>query len=165
VLFGTEKFWKYIQHQEFFLETDNQALSWLLSHPRQLGKIGRWVVKISKLKFRVRHIRGTQNVVDDMLSRMFEAPNSEVPNQVDCPLALTSFPLAFHEVGKLHREDALLADIVTKLERGDKVGNYSLSKGILTVGPIKGGVANLRFLPPRFLLCSRIFMSRRCVVT
>jgi hypothetical protein len=45
VLFGTE-FRKYTEHQEFILETDNQALSWLLSHPRQLGKIDRWVVKI-----------------------------------------------------------------------------------------------------------------------
>ena len=27
VLFGTEKFRKYIKHQEFILETDNQALS------------------------------------------------------------------------------------------------------------------------------------------
>jgi hypothetical protein len=33
VLFGTEKFRKYIEHQEFILETDNQALSWLLSYP------------------------------------------------------------------------------------------------------------------------------------
>jgi hypothetical protein len=53
VLFGTEKFRKYIEHQEFILETDNQSLSWLLSHPWQLGKIGHWVVKISALKFQV----------------------------------------------------------------------------------------------------------------
>jgi len=36
VLFGTEEVRKYIEHQEFILETDNQALSWLLSHP------GKW---------------------------------------------------------------------------------------------------------------------------
>jgi len=59
VLFGTKKFRKYIKHQEFILEMDNLALPWLLSHPWQLGKIGRWVVKISMLKFQVRHIRGT----------------------------------------------------------------------------------------------------------
>ena len=80
VLFGTEKFRKYIEHQEFILETDNQALSWLLSHPRQLGKIGCWVMKISTLKFQVRHIRGTQNIVADTLSQMFEALPPEAPN-------------------------------------------------------------------------------------
>jgi hypothetical protein len=73
VLFGTEKFRKYIEHKEFILEMDNQPYSWLLSHPRQLGKTGRWVVKISALKFQVRHIRGTQNIVSDTLSRMYES--------------------------------------------------------------------------------------------
>jgi hypothetical protein len=58
VLFGIEKFRQYLEHAEFLLKTDNQALSWLLSHPRQLGKIGRWVVRISYLKFKVKHIRG-----------------------------------------------------------------------------------------------------------
>jgi hypothetical protein len=70
VLFGTEKFRKYIEHQEFTMETDNQALCWLLSHPRQLGNIGRSVVKISALKFQVRHIKGTQNIVADTFSKM-----------------------------------------------------------------------------------------------
>ena len=52
VLFGTEKFLKYLEHRDFILETDNKDLSWLLSHPRQLGKIGRWIAKISALNFR-----------------------------------------------------------------------------------------------------------------
>jgi hypothetical protein len=37
VVFGTE-FRKYIEHQEFIVETDNQALTLLLSHPRQSGE-------------------------------------------------------------------------------------------------------------------------------
>jgi hypothetical protein len=131
VLFGTEKFRKYIEHQDFILETDNQALSWLLSHPRQLGKIGRWVVKISALKFQVRHIRGMQNIVADTLSRMFEAPLSEAHEPEICHLTLTSFPLAFQELGQLQREDTVLADIIAKLERGDNIPNYSFSRGTL----------------------------------
>jgi thiaminase len=78
--FATEKFRKYIEQQEFILQTDNQALSRLLSHSRQLGKIGRWMAKISALKFQVRHIRGKQNIVADTLSRLFEAPKHEAPN-------------------------------------------------------------------------------------
>jgi hypothetical protein len=95
VLFATEKFRKYIEPQEFILETDNQALSWLLSHPHQLRKIGRWVAKISALKFQVRHTRGKQNILADTLSYMFEAPLREAPNLEVCYLTLTSFPLAF----------------------------------------------------------------------
>jgi hypothetical protein len=129
LLFATEKFRKYIEHQEFILETDNQALSWLLSHPRQLGKIGRWVAKISALTFQVRHIRGMQNNVADTLSRMFEAPLLEAPNPEVCNLTLTAFPLAFREQGKLQREDPVLADVIAKVESGHNVPNYSLSKG------------------------------------
>jgi hypothetical protein len=131
VLFGTEKFRKYIEHQEFILETDNQALSWLLSRPRQLGKIGRWVVKISALKFQVTHIRGTQNIVADTLSRMFEAPLPEAPKSEICHLTLTAFPLAFQELGQLQRQDTVLGDIIAKLERDDNVQNYSFSRGTL----------------------------------
>jgi hypothetical protein len=60
VVFALDKFRHYIEHQEFLLDTENQALSWLLNHPRQVGKIGRWIVKISSFKFRVQHIGGTQ---------------------------------------------------------------------------------------------------------
>jgi hypothetical protein len=130
VLFGTEKFRKYIEHQEFILETDNQALSWLLSQPQQLGKIGHWVLKLSVLKVQVRHIRRMQNIVADTLSRMFEAPPPEAPNLEVCHLTVTAFPLAFQELGQLQREDPVLASIIAKLERGD-VWNYSLSKGTL----------------------------------
>ena len=33
-VFGFDKFRKYLEHQEFLLETNNQALSWLLAHSR-----------------------------------------------------------------------------------------------------------------------------------
>jgi hypothetical protein len=67
VLFGLEKFRPYLEHVEFDLETDNQALMWCLSHPRQLGRRARWVIRLSSFKFRAHHIRGTQNVVADAL--------------------------------------------------------------------------------------------------
>jgi hypothetical protein len=101
VLFGTEKFRKYLEHQEFILETNNQVLSWLLAHPRQLGKIDRWVTKISALKFEVHHIRGTQNFMADTLSRMFETPPQEENIQARCHLVLTDFPLAFQDLVNL----------------------------------------------------------------
>jgi hypothetical protein len=87
--FGTVKFRKYVEHQEFVLETDNQALSWLLVHPRQLGKIGRWKAKKTAIKFEVRHDRGTQNIVADALSRMFEIPPLEGAVQEQCSVILT----------------------------------------------------------------------------
>jgi len=132
-----EKFHKYIEYQDFILETDNQALSWLLSHPRQLGKIGRWVVKISAIKFEVRRVRGTQNIVADTLSRMFDSHASDLANQIESHLVLTEFPLAFQELGQLQQKDPTLAGIVAQLEKGDMVDGYRLSKGILYCRPTK----------------------------
>jgi hypothetical protein len=69
---------------------------------------------------------------------MFESSSLEVPNHVTCHLALTAFPLAFQDLGQLQRQDSVLADIIAQLERGDKVENYSLSKGNLYCFSIKG---------------------------
>jgi len=137
VLFGTEKFHKYIEHQDFILETENQALSCLLSHLCQLRKIGRWAVKISALKFEVRHVRCMQNIVTDTLSRKFELHPSDSANQVESHLVLTEFPLAFQELAQLQWEDSTLAGIVAQLVKGYMVDSYTLSKSILYCHPRK----------------------------
>jgi hypothetical protein len=120
--------------REFLLETDNQALSWLLSHPRQLGKIGRWVARISALKFEARHIRGTQNIVADTLSRMFEVPREEEELLVPCLVTLVDFPLAFQDWKQLQQQDPELRDIIHKIEQGQKLPRYHLGKGVLYWG-------------------------------
>ena len=67
----------YLEHNEFDLETDNQALSWVLARPRKSGRLARWVVRISQFKFVPRHIRSSQNVVADSLTRMYESQLSK----------------------------------------------------------------------------------------
>lgn len=62
-LFETNKFQPHSEQAQFLLQTDNQALSWLLSHSQQLSKTGQWIIKMSSLKFKVQHIYGMQNVV------------------------------------------------------------------------------------------------------
>ncbi|KAG8235891.1 hypothetical protein J437_LFUL010121 [Ladona fulva] len=53
---AVDKFKEYIQVMPFHLYTDNEALTWLFSHPKQLGKIGRMVLKLSTYKFTVHHV-------------------------------------------------------------------------------------------------------------
>jgi hypothetical protein len=72
VLFGLNKFRAYLEHVECDLEMDNQALMWCLSHPRQPGRIARLVIRLSAFKSEVHHIRGSQNVIADALSRMYD---------------------------------------------------------------------------------------------
>jgi hypothetical protein len=57
--FGIEKFIFFLEHREFILQANNQTLSWPLSHSRQLEKIGKSVVKISCMKFKVLQAGGT----------------------------------------------------------------------------------------------------------
>ncbi|PNF16566.1 hypothetical protein B7P43_G07188, partial [Cryptotermes secundus] len=100
VRFGLEKFRPYLEHLEFDLQTDSQALTSCLSHPRQLGRIGRWVVRLSSFKFNVQHIRGTQNVITDALSRMYD-PSAEKPV---CSLLL-DFRVLFEDFAAHQRRD------------------------------------------------------------
>lgn len=138
VVFGMDKFRRYLEHKEFLLETDNQALSWLLAHPRQLGKIGRWVVQISSFKFKVQHIRGTDNVIADTLSRMFHEDNSTPSLSVPCQSVLMQFPMAFTDILTHQRNDPEWAPILTDLEAGQSRLPYFLHKGVLCCRPQRG---------------------------
>jgi hypothetical protein len=69
VVHGCETYRQYLEHKEFDLFTDNQALAWLLRHAKELGRIGRWVLRLAAYKFRVSHISGWANVVADCLTR------------------------------------------------------------------------------------------------
>ena len=131
VVYALDKFRRFLEHTEFLLETDNQALSWLLAHPRQLGKIGRWVVKISSFKFKVQHIRGTQNVVADALSRMFSQP-SEAHSEQPCSVLL-DFLLAFTDVLPHQLNDEELGPIIQDLKEGNVQAPYFLSKKSLSL--------------------------------
>jgi hypothetical protein len=126
VLFGLEKFRAYVKHVEFDLETDNQALMWCLSHPRQLGRIARWIVRISSFKFVVHHIRGTQNVIADTLSRMYEGMEPLPVSPI-----LVEFPMLYDDIGTHQRSDPALCSVIDRLSSGEDIREYSLAKGIL----------------------------------
>lgn len=78
------KFNQYLQLKPFLLITDNQALCWILSHKRKLGKLSRWVEQLMSLDFYTEHCRSKENPVSDYLSRQetIENPDSCV-NKVE----------------------------------------------------------------------------------
>lgn len=78
VVYSFRKFHCYLEHNEFKLFTDNNALAWVLTHFRKLGKIGRWCEEILSLKFTVTHIKGKFNVLADFLSRNFESEDCNI---------------------------------------------------------------------------------------
>ena len=129
VLFAVEKFRLYIEHVEFDLETDNLALSWCLARPRKTGRLARWAVRLSAFKYVPHHIRGSDNVVADALSRMFD-PAEEPDKVVTAPLVV-NFPLAFADLSSHQAQDPQLSQIISKLEAGSPVGKYSFKQGVL----------------------------------
>lgn len=165
ILFALDKFKPYLEHREFLLECDNQSLTWLLNHPKQLGRIGRWILKISTFKFQVKHIRSSQNIFADALSRMFNVDDlncdSNNANEVmidqskttdgvkETNAILTDFPLAFNSIASHQRLDARLLPIIEDLEKGNSSEKFILSKGVLCCR-IKNS-SNLRVVPPDVL--------------
>lgn len=141
VLFSVERFRMFIEHVEFLLETDCQALSWVLGSPRKIGRIARWGIRLSAFKFKARHIRGTENSVADALSRMFDVNDDlrvdekeEAEIQKDdfniCAI-LSELPFAFHCLQKSQRTDEHLGPIIEEFEKGNKVKGFLFKKGVL----------------------------------
>jgi len=92
VIFGCEKCRSYLEHKEFELQCDNLALCWLLKRVKDIGRLGRWILRLAPFKFRVKHTRGSDNVVADALSRMFEGTAVEIP-EASCAALWQSLPL------------------------------------------------------------------------
>lgn len=140
VVFALEKFRVYLEHKEFLLECDNEALTWLLAHTRQLGRIARWVIRISAFKFRVKHIRGTTNVTADALSRMFN-PSNEDHAEEHCEatsvfmnvvkLETPIIPFAYTELLQYQLEDKFLSEKISAIKKGNDQSPYFLNKGVL----------------------------------
>ena len=88
-----DKFRPYLEHKEFELHFDNLALCWLLKRVKEIDRLGRWILRLTPFKFRVVHTKGSENVVADALSRIFEGPLRN-PRKL-CTAILESLPLAY----------------------------------------------------------------------
>uniref|UniRef100_T1JNB1 RNA-directed DNA polymerase n=1 Tax=Strigamia maritima TaxID=126957 RepID=T1JNB1_STRMM len=69
VVWAIDRFRPYLEYTTFILESDAQALKWLMSTPEPSGRFGRWAVKIQCGAFKILYRQGSQNKVADALSR------------------------------------------------------------------------------------------------
>jgi hypothetical protein len=133
VVWGCERFRVYLEHKEFTLHTDNQALSWLLRHAKELGRVGRWILRLAPYKFKTVHISGKSNVVADCLTRQFEDP----PESSFSGLVLQHLPAAFQSIREHQIKDGFCREVYDKVRKQDPtVKNYRLlNDSIVYVSP------------------------------
>ena len=61
---------------------------------KEVGRLGRWILRLAPFKFKVCHTKGADNVVADTLSRMFEGQESLIPDQENLAV-LQGLPLVY----------------------------------------------------------------------
>ena len=69
IIWGIEKFCKYLFGVEFLLETDHKPLSYLQTAKILNSRIMRWAMRLQPNRFRIIVIRGQDNLGADNLSR------------------------------------------------------------------------------------------------
>lgn len=149
-VWACEKFAKYVEHSHFILQTDNQALCWLKAQPHSLGKIGRWLYRLSAFSFEVQHIPATDNIIADGLSRLFE----ETP-VADINAIITEFPLSFTSIETHQLEDDFCKNLRDLIKQGTNCPNYQIQDNWLVFKPPK--VTKKRIVVPkslRSMLCT-----------
>jgi hypothetical protein len=126
VIWGCERFCVYLEHKEFTLHTDNQALSWLLRQVKEVSRIARWILRLAPFKFKVLNISGKSNVVADCLTRQF----GESSDNSFSGLVLQHLPVAFQSIGEHQVKDARCREMYEKLKKRDPdVRNFRLLNG------------------------------------
>ena len=69
IIWGIQKFQRYMLGTHFMLETDHHPLQYLDTAKFQNSRIMRWSLLLQPFRFTVRAIKGTENVGADFLSR------------------------------------------------------------------------------------------------
>ena len=126
LIWALEKFREYLLGKRFILQTDNAALTFLYNHPKQMGKIGRWVLKLSEYNFELQHINGTLNTIADALSRLYNEEYTE-----ESINNLTEIPASFISIARHQKEDPFCRGIVQNVKIGQDEDNFDIKDGIL----------------------------------
>jgi hypothetical protein len=88
IVYALEKFRIYIYGHKVILYTDNKALTFLNRCAITSNRVARWIVNLQQYDIELRHVRGTQNHLADVISRnpaglnMTEIKNLTKPNVI-----------------------------------------------------------------------------------
>lgn len=133
IIWALERFKQYLQGQHFILQTDNAALMWLHRHPKNLGRVGRWLLKLSKFDYEVQHIKGESNVIADALSRLYQDEDNQTHQETETEHLnlLQDVPLSFVSIQQHQTTDPDCELIRTRIHSGEDVDNFVIKDGLL----------------------------------
>ena len=87
VLWSVEKLRPYLEGVPFTVYTDHYSLLWLLRLKEPKGRIARWAIRLQQFEFEVKHRKGSENIVPDMLSRSVDTVEVVEETGVDSSFA------------------------------------------------------------------------------
>jgi hypothetical protein len=133
VVYGCQNYHSYLERKEFSLYTDNQAFSWLLRYPKEVGRIGRWLLRLAPFKFKVYHISGRSNVVVECLTKQYKDLFTDVKF---AELVLQHLPEAFRSKKEHQTKGAFCRDLYQSVTQSDNsLRNFKLLNGALAYWP------------------------------
>ena len=118
MVFGCEKVRTYLEHKEFELHCDNLPLCWLFRNVKDVGRIGRRILRLAHFKFKVCHTKGADNVEGDTLSRMFEGKDGMVQDEENLAV-LQGLPLVYTSLEDAQKKDPWCKSVVEDLKKGE----------------------------------------------
>ena len=98
IYYSLQKLDHYLHNAEFVIKCDHRPLKYLLESPMQNKKISLWALSIAGYNCKIEYLRGSDNSVADLLSRI----PSDVINNEDSPLNDPDVSNQTYEIGALN---------------------------------------------------------------
>ena len=105
IIWACKHFRHYLWGRAFFLQTDHQALKWLMSTTDLTGKLARWSLKLQEYTFEIKYRPGSANGNADALTRLPIRDDSNLVIQL-CTSQLTDALEKVPKRRRLHRPAA-----------------------------------------------------------
>ena len=122
VVFGVEKFRKFLLGKNFIIRNDQKPLRRLFSHDSGVPTTGsarlqRWYLRLSQYTYEFEYSKGESNVTSDCLSRLplpDTTPDSEPYELIFAINDLNNMPISFEDIKKHTLMDKNLNDLKKK---------------------------------------------------
>lgn len=82
IITGVQKFDRFIRGRSTLVNTDHQSLKWLFEATK--GRIARWACLLSEYTLKVQHIKGSDNVAADFLTRHIDVEADPLEDRMLC---------------------------------------------------------------------------------